>query len=228
MQSIPTHPIDPTLVINAGGESRRMGRSKALLPVPPDHRALIAHIAHRLQPLRPQRIVIVTNDPKIAALTDIPGPVEYISDRHPGMGALGGIATALSLCDSWAIMVACDLPFVAPKLFAKLCKIAGEVKTSHSNQQEEAQWDAVVPFVEGYAQTLHALYHRRCLPAVETLLASGERKVSRFFPAVRVRSVSEDELRPYDSTLRSFMNVNTPEEWANALRIIEQDLIQGT
>jgi molybdopterin-guanine dinucleotide biosynthesis protein A len=36
------------LIINAGGVSRRMGRSKALLPVPPDATPLIAHVARRL------------------------------------------------------------------------------------------------------------------------------------------------------------------------------------
>lgn len=227
MTNSTSQPITPTLVINAGGESRRMGQSKALLPVPPDNRPLIAHIVHRLLPLSAQRTVIVTNDTKIAVLTDAPKPV-YIPDKYPGMGALGGIATALSLCDGWAIMVACDMPFVESELFARLSKIAGETKISHSTQQEEERWDAVVPYVEGYAQTLHALYHKRCLPAIEAQLASGERKVSRFFSAVRVRSINEDEIRSYDPTLRSFMNVNTPTEWTKALRMIEQDMIRST
>ena len=74
-------------------------------------------------------------------------------------------------------------------------------------------WDAVVPVVAGRPQPLHALYHRRCLPAVEAALQTGERRMDSFYPQVRIRFVTEDEVRPIDSELRSFVNVNTPEEW---------------
>ena len=56
-----------TLIVNAGGQSRRMGQSKALLPIPPRGEPLIAHLVRRLQPLAPARLVVVTNDAELPA-----------------------------------------------------------------------------------------------------------------------------------------------------------------
>jgi molybdopterin-guanine dinucleotide biosynthesis protein A len=47
-------------------------------------------------------------------------------------------------------------------------------------------------------------------------------RVDALFSAVRVRHVAADELRPLDPLLRSFMNVNTPEELEAARRILAQ------
>ncbi|MEM7127764.1 MAG: molybdenum cofactor guanylyltransferase [Chloroflexota bacterium] len=226
--------MKPTLVINAGGESQRMGQSKALLPVPPDGRPLIAYIAQRLQSLSPQGIVVVANDPEIVARARLPGVVDFIPDRYPGLGPLGGIATALHACKGWAILVACDMPFVNPALFEMLSMIAiagstidksekssGESSGNREERCADEEWDAVVPYVDGYAQTLHALYHRRCLPAIETRLAAKELKVTSFFRGVRVRQVTEAEIASIDPTFRSFINTNTPDDWEQALAMIK-------
>lgn len=203
-----------TLVINAGGQSRRMGTSKALLPVPPQAAPLIAHVAARLAPLAAQRLVVVTNDPQLPTLAQLPPETVFVADAYPDTGTLGGIASGLQQVAGWAVVVACDLPLVSAALFAHLCALAGE--------QEDGQdrWDAVVPEVAGYAEPLHALYHRRCLPAIVARLAAGERRVISFMPDVRTRYVPEAELRAIDPELRSFFNTNTPEEWAAALALL--------
>lgn len=190
----------PTLLINAGGVSRRMGRPKALLPAPGGGEPLIRHIATLLRPLAGD-LLVIANDPAIgAALNE--RPARFLVDAFPGTGPLGGLATGLASIDGWCICVACDLPFVQPAVFRYLVA------------QSEDGWDAVVPLVAGRPQPLHALYHRRCLPAVETLLRAGGRRMDGFFGEVRCRFVGEEELRPIDPELRSFVNVNTPEEWA--------------
>ncbi|MGH2544188.1 MAG: molybdenum cofactor guanylyltransferase, partial [Ardenticatenaceae bacterium] len=83
--------------------------------------------------------------------------------------------------------------------------------------------DVVVPVIaeDGYPETLHAIYGQGALPAIEAQLAQGQRKITSFFPQVRVRYVQRDELVPFDPGLRSFVNANTPEEWAAALRGLE-------
>ncbi|MBK8047156.1 MAG: molybdenum cofactor guanylyltransferase [Anaerolineales bacterium] len=206
-----------TLVINAGGQSRRMGQPKALLQTPPDGAPLIAHITRRLAVLRPQRRVVVSNDSDLAAVARLPGDTYFVADAYPDTGTLGGIATGLLHTPAWAAVVACDLPLVSGKLFTALMAIAAEADGGMD------RWDAVVPVVGGYEEPLHALYHWRCLPAIEERLAQGQRRVISFMPDVRTRYVDEGELRAVDSELRSFMNVNTPEEWSTALALLQME-----
>lgn len=203
-----------TLIINAGGQSLRMGAAKPLLPVPPHATPLIAHIAARLAPLGAARLVVVTNDPALPAQAQLPPHTLFVPDVYPDTGALGGIATGLQHAPGWAAVVACDLPLVSAALFQLLVALAGE-KTDG-----EDRWDAIVPVVGGYQEPLHALYHRRCLTAIEAQLAAGQRRVISFMPDVRTRYMAEDELRAVDAELHSFFNTNTPEEWTEALRLL--------
>jgi molybdopterin-guanine dinucleotide biosynthesis protein A len=202
---------DLTLIINAGGQSRRMGTDKALLPVPPHNLPLIAHIAARLAPLSASHLVVVTNDIVLPHLAQLPDTAIFVPDSYPDTGTLGGIATGLRHAQGWAAVVACDLPLVSAALFAMFAALAGE----QENGQD--RWDAIVPVVGGYEEPLHALYHRRCLPAIEARLAAGQRRVISFMPDVRTRYVPEDQLRALDPDLKSFFNTNTPQEWDQAL-----------
>ncbi|MBX2999955.1 MAG: molybdenum cofactor guanylyltransferase [Caldilineaceae bacterium] len=197
---------DVTLLINAGGESTRMGQSKALLPVLPMGTPLICYVAARLRPLA-QRCIVVANDP---ALCDAVAPLGAIClpDAHPKAGPLGGLATGLRQIEGWAMCVACDMPMVDSAIFRFLVDLALEADVHGA-----PRWDAIVPQVNGRYQPLHALYHRRCLPAILSRLASGQRRMDCFLPDVRLRLVTESELIPFDATLVSFANINTPEEW---------------
>ena len=207
---------DLTLIINAGGQSRRMGTDKALLPVPPHAAPLIAHVAARLAPLEVARLLVVTNDRTLPARAGLPPATRFVPDAYPDTGTLGGIATGLQHAPGWAVVVACDLPLVSAPLFQMLIELAGE------QENGAERWDAVVPVVDGYEEPLHALYHRRCLPAIAARLAAGQRRVISFMPDVRTRYVPEERLRTVDPTLRSFFNTNTPEEWAEALALLRE------
>ena len=94
----------PALIVNAGGQSQRMGRVKALLPTPPDGEPLIAHVVRRLAPLGVARTIVVANDPELPAQADLPGKTIFVPDAYPDTGTLGGIATGLHQVDGWAIV----------------------------------------------------------------------------------------------------------------------------
>src|SRR5512138_1280386 len=95
-----------TVVINAGGESRRMGENKALKRFA--GQVLIERIISRLRPLA-QEILITTNQPELYGFLELP----LVPDLITGKGALGGLYTALSsACYSYVGVVACDMPFV--------------------------------------------------------------------------------------------------------------------
>lgn len=211
------NPPSLALVINAGGQSRRMGRNKALLPMPAPKSAnsnpLIVHMIQRLAVLPVERLVVVSGD---AAVRDalfrqrLSVPLlSFVADAYAGGGALGGLATGLRECPAWGIVVACDMPLINPHLLLwQWQQIAGAARA-----ETEAEIDALVPVVSGRAQPFHALYHHRCLPAIVARLAAGQRKVTSFLADVRTRYIPEAVVRARDPHLRSFRNVNTPAEW---------------
>lgn len=208
-----------SLVINAGGQSRRMGQDKALLPVPKSGQPLLRHIVDRLRALPIDRVIIVANKPAWVQYLPSDIPALYVPDAYPGAGPLGGLATGVQACLDWGIYLACDLPLVNPHVLQFLCELAGEPLKAGG-----ARWDAIVPRIGGYEQPLHALYQRSVAPAITKCLAAGERRATSFLPHVRVRWVSEAELRPLDPDLASFFNVNTPAEWAEAVRLLDLGL----
>lgn len=211
-------PID--LVVNAGGQSRRMGRAKALLPLPPDDTPLILHIIRRLAPLVGGKIVVVTNDAQVArtVLADAQrkvqkdiqqaGDIQVLPDGWPDGGALGGIATGLAACSGWTIVVACDMPLVDLAIFARLIDVA----------RQQPTLDAIVPRVDGQAQPFHALWHRRALPTLETQLTANILAIQEAL--VRLNTAWMDEralgIMPDD---RAFLNVNTLAEWEALLAL---------
>ena len=213
-----------TLLIVAGGNSRRMGDDKLMLPVPPKGIPLVRHVAELLLPLA-NKVVVVANDPDVCAavreigLDDIERDqdgihprklVSCLPDDTPGVGPLGGLATGLRRIDGWALTVAGDMPFLS----AATCR--------YLFRRSDSGCDAVVPVLEGQSQPLHALYSRRCLPAVERALSAGLRRMDSFWNEVRVRLIPADPLRAFDPDLRTFTNINTPTEWEEALALLSQ------
>jgi molybdopterin-guanine dinucleotide biosynthesis protein A len=127
---------------------------------------------------------------------------------------VAGIVTALRATQhDWNLIVACDLPFVAGALLELLL-----------GEAARGSCDAVVPHTEpgpkGW-QPLCAAYHRHCLPAFERVLSSDHPKVSRAYQSFRVRALTADVLAQVAFTPRMLKNVNSPEDYEEAKRILE-------
>lgn len=183
-------------VIQAGGKSTRMGRDKAFLEI--GGKRLIDRLVDGLRQIFPE-VIIVANTPD---LYDYLG-VRVVPDLIPGKGSLGGIYTATAVATHpWAFVMACDMPFFNSRLIRHLASLT-------------EGWDAIVPYTDDW-EPLYALYAKACLSPMERLIHSGDLKISRFFPHVRVRRVDREELEPYDSQGLSLFNANTPEEFARA------------
>jgi molybdopterin-guanine dinucleotide biosynthesis protein A len=209
MEGTQSMPI--TLVVNAGGASSRMGTQKALLPVPPAGKPLVVHVIEALQSLRLSGTVVVANDPAVAEA--VAGPagrgVRCVADIWPGAGPLGGIAAGLMECQGWAAVIGCDMPLVNAAVVGLLAHMAQETDAAGARR-----WDAVAPLIRERTQTMHALYHRDILPIIEEMIKAGELSVRTLLARVQVRYVTEAEIAGVDPAMRSFINVNTPEEWA--------------
>jgi len=180
-------------IILAGGQSRRMGRDKALIAF--EDRPIIAHVIDTLRELSDD-VLVVSN--RSAAYESF--GIRIVPDADPPSGPLGGISAGLAAAQhDLAIVVACDMPFLNTQLLRSLVDRAVNV-------------DAVVPLTGDQFEPLHAVYRRTCLAAIERHLAGGDRRVISFFDEVRVKAVPETDWRSLDPTGRSIANLNTPDD----------------
>ena len=183
--------------ILTGGRSSRMGTDKSLLPI--EGQTFTGRIAETLLKLT-DTVSVVGRE------TDLRLPA--VPDVYPQWGALGGLHAALTACKrDWAIVVACDLPFVTAELFLFLA----EKRMDH---------EAVVPIQEDKRpQPLAALYRvEPCRQRATELIEAGRRRPLDLLEAVKTRWVSFAEIRNLDQAQRFFVNINTPSDYYEATR----------
>ena len=189
-----------TVIIQAGGQSSRMGEDKALKPFL--GRPLIQRVVDRLTPIADE-LVVTTNRPAEYEFLNL----RLIPDLRPGRGALGGLYTAIvSATFPLVAVVACDMPFASSMFFEGARKLM---------VGEEA--DVVIAKTDEGYEPFHALYRREtCLSAIEAAIAADQWKVISWFPQVKVRILMPDEVKSFDSSGLCFWNLNTPEEFVEA------------
>ena len=186
--------------ILVGGESRRMGTAKARLLL--DGQSFVELIARELSASTSSIKVVGDKAFQTETLPQI--ELQVAPDIFPKWGALGGVHAALSACSaSWALVVACDFPFVTSELFASLEGFRGD-------------FEAVAPIQgDGIPQPLCSLYRvEPCLRWAEQLIKSGERKPIALLQSVRTRWVLFNELSHLNGADSFFDNINTPEDYA--------------
>jgi molybdopterin-guanine dinucleotide biosynthesis protein A len=203
-----------TVCIQAGGESSRMGEDKALKTFL--ERPLIQRVIDRLSSIADEVIVTTNHPDDYAFLTTSTRPVgqslhgvplSLRADLKPGRGALGGLYTAIASAKNPIVaVVACDMPFASATLL--------EAETSLLLEEGV---DVVIPKSKDGYEPLHAVYRRKtCLPAIESAIEADQWKVIAWFPQVKVRVLTSDEIKRYDLLGLAFWNVNTPEEFSKA------------
>ena len=194
---------DCTAIILAGGESQRMGCYKAMLTL--GEYSLLQRVVAIVQPLFPQVLVSVRQ-----YRPDIELP--QICDTQPNAGPLAGLCAALEQSTTpWIFAVATDMPFVQAALIEYLAR-----------QRSGQDYQAVVPVVAGHPQPLAAFYAVSALAAIQDLLAGdGKRSLRAALERLNVCYVDESELRAADPGLRSFFDLDTPDDVAAARRFEE-------
>lgn len=193
-----------SVVIQAGGESRRMGRDKGLVPFLGE--PLVQRIYSRVSELADE-LIVTSNNPEQYAFLKAP----VVRDRLPGRGALGGLYTALSAASLPLVaVVACDMPFVN----------AGILTAGRDLLLADPALAAAIPRTEGGAEPFHAVYRRdACLAAVEQALRQDRWRVDSWFSQVQLRFLSTEDLLAHDPEQLAFWNVNTPDELLQAERL---------
>ncbi len=181
-----------TLILLAGGESKRMGQPKHLLST--SRGTVIDHLHARLSTIFSETLLVgrgLSHEaPGLRTVEDL-NPV-----RSPLVGIYSGLVAAQTdLC----FVLACDMPFVRSKLVEDLLSRAFDA-------------DVVVPIVRGYFEPLCAVYRKSAIPVIATALERNELKVTRIYEYLCLCAVPEEEIRVFDPDLSSFINLNTPHE----------------
>lgn len=194
-------------IILAGGQSRRMGRDKALLPVPGEPSlTFVEHLASLLAQSC-QEVLLVARDQtsgeELRASATRPN-WRLVYDQIPAQGPLMGLLSGLQATSySHALVLAVDLPFAQPALLAWLAALP-------------LSDELLVPRVQDIPQVLLARYPRALLPIIEDCLQAGRHDPRALLSKVPVRYLEEAQLREIDPELRSFKNINTPEDLMRA------------
>lgn len=187
----------------AGGKSSRMGRDKALLQI--DRMPMIS------------RAVRLAEAATGAAATVVGAPETFrefgfqvVADDGPGLGPLGGIATALRVTNSeWNLILACDLPHLSSEWLAYLIERA-----------QKSAADAVLAAHEHGTEPLCAAYRKTCEPLVRDAVANGRRKVQDCIAELRrqgrLECVEPSEWKAFDSDGMLFKNMNSPQDYEDA------------
>jgi molybdopterin-guanine dinucleotide biosynthesis protein A len=181
----------------AGGLSTRMGRDKALLPW--RGTTLLDHALARLDAVCADVRILCGAVPRYE---DRGRPL--VIDEVPGAGPLAGVAAGLrTTAGASGLFLGVDLPSVTVELLAALADADG---TS----------DAEVPVTDAGPEPLCALYRSSCLRAIVARLAAGERKMTCFWPDVRVRTRGRDWIARFGDPTELFRNVNAPSDYEGA------------
>lgn len=190
--------MDVSGFVTAGGKSSRMKQDKAWLDL--GGRTMIERVIDAVKPVA-STVSIIANDDRYSELG-----FPVFPDANAGIGPLEAIRTALANSVSSTVLLAgCDMPFVSAELFNYLIGAAGG-------------FQAVVPVgKDGRIQPLSAIYSTEALVSVSQLIERRELKVSRLFDLVPTRFVAYKEISGLPRADLFFQNINTPEEYAQAL-----------
>lgn len=201
-------------VILAGGLSRRMGVDKAALVLAgadSGRRCLLEWTAHRLRPVCTE-ILVSSRSPNAGAPIGAP----TILDETERLGPAGGILSALRYLsahgktETAVFVCGCDMPLICGELVRHMVSLLASVRLSGHG--------AVACLTDRGVEPLHAVWSPEALPAVEAELAGGVRAVHRILESDRIgaRMLEPHEWRAFDPEGRSFFNINTPEDLAQA------------
>jgi len=211
--------MDAAGFVLAGGQSRRMGSDKALLPFAGE-----PLIARAVRTLHEAGLPASIAGAASSARAPLAAYAPLVDDSEPGLGPLAGICAALAATSArFAVFLPVDLPLLPPSLIGYLLRHAQI--TGHA---------VTVPSVNGFMQTFPAVVDRATLPALQTELRATQRGCFSAFRAAAdgldqpVASLAVELLAQSGQvshslglpSFRWFLNVNTPQDLQRAEEIV--------
>jgi len=186
-------------LVLAGGQSSRMGRDKALLPM--TGQTLLERISRQAGLLFEETIVVVNDCSKVDCL-DL-GNAKVFKDIFAHRGPMAGIYTGLVQSQKNACCVlTCDMPFVDANLLQRLCD--GWTRGCDAACFQESL-GTYLPFPGVYSRSARFLIRR--------LLENHENAMHHFLDTARVKAVPLGQVNR-----EALFNMNTPEDYQGALK----------
>ena len=189
-------------VVLCGGRSTRMGSPKATLPFGPE--TMLQRVIRLLSSVVSPIVAVAARE---QVLPGLPASVIVTRDEREAKGPLEGLRAGLTaLPDSTdaAYVTSCDVPLLVPAFVERMVELLGNE-------------DIAVMEIDGFPHPLSAVYRRRVLPHVESLLAQDRLRPVFLYEAVPTRKVKPEEMLAVDAQLRTLRNLNTPEDYKAAL-----------
>lgn len=182
--------------IVAGGGARRFGgQDKGRLVV--EGRTIIVRQVEVLQRVASELLIVA---PDAARFADVPATV--VSDRQPGLGAIGGVDAALHATSlDRVIVIACDLPFLTSELLGHLAALS---------EGRDGAWVRTDRGVE----PLVACYRRAARSRVAAYIDGGGRKASDLGGVLDMAELTSPDLDRFGAPSRLLANINTPGDYA--------------
>jgi molybdopterin-guanine dinucleotide biosynthesis protein A len=147
--------MEATLLVLAGGESRRMGRPKPWIEV--GNSILIRYVVERLAPAFSEVMVSFAEPEQMEQLV----PYRVVFDRKPNAGPLAGLeAGLLSARNQVLFAVACDMPYV-------------ERSTAEIAVAAARSCDAAIPRHDGLFEPVCGAYRKTALAGIANALDAG-------------------------------------------------------
>jgi molybdopterin-guanine dinucleotide biosynthesis protein A len=179
--------MQASLLVLAGGASRRMGRPKAWLEV--GEKFLLRYVVDRLAPAFSE-VMISFADPE---QLEEPLPYRIVFDRKRSAGPLAGLEAGLLAARNEVVFaVACDMPYVTQDV-------------AHMATAAARRSDAAIPRIDGRPEPVCGAYGRSALQAITEALNAGRLKT-----ADAIADLDVTWLEGLDPDL--FRSLNTPED----------------
>jgi molybdenum cofactor guanylyltransferase len=191
-------------IVLCGGRSSRMGVPKATLPFGSE--TMLQRVIRLLGRVVTPIVAVAARE---QVLPELPADVIITRDEREQRGPLEGLRAGLrALPDSVevAYVTSCDVPLLVPDFVSRMIELLGD-------------HDIAVMEIDGLAHPLSAVYRRNTLPHVEALLAQDKLRHMLLLDRVRTRRVRPEEVVSVDPQLYTLRNLNTPEDYQEALAI---------
>jgi len=195
-------------IVLCGGKSTRMGVPKATLMFGDE--TMVQRVVRLLGTVVSPIVVVAARDQSLPALPD---DVVVTRDERDARGPLEGLRAGLkALPESvdLAYVTSCDVPLLVPDFVERMIDLLGD-------------HDIAVMEIDGFPHPLSAVYRRTTLPHVEALLAQDRLRPVFLFDAVRTRRVHPMDMVSVDPQLRTLRNLNTREDYQEALAELKGD-----
>ncbi len=194
--------------VMAGGASRRFGSDKALALIGSE--TLLARMCKLVE--------AATGNARIVAPHGryLDSGFEIVEDRWPDEGPLGGMITAIGAskrdCSgcTWNLIISCDMPFLTSEWLAYLVEKA-----------LESEADVLTPRSAHGLEPLCACWRTSALEVLQAAFDEGIRKVTEAMKRLRMEVLDETDWKRFDSAGRLFWNMNTPQDYQEAVRILQ-------